>query len=189
MSVLGDDLRPVEPGSGQVGLLARRGHIPLGYYKDEAKTAATFVTDPDGVRWSVPGDHARIEADGTITLLGRGSGCINTGGEKVYPEEVEAAVKSHPDVFDVVVVGVPDARFTERVVRMDEHEEAHSRGSAERPSERTCLGRAQTRRVVSTLVRPASPARALRKPAPARKPLCKAESRGNRAWPGQVLAG
>jgi 3-oxocholest-4-en-26-oate---CoA ligase len=67
------------------------------------------------VRWSVPGDHARIEADGTITLLGRGSGCINTGGEKVYPEEVEAAVKSHPDVFDVVVAGVPDARFTERV--------------------------------------------------------------------------
>jgi fatty-acyl-CoA synthase len=115
MSVLGEDLRPVEPGSGRVGLLARRGHIPLGYYKDEAKTAATFVTDPDGVRWSVPGDHARIEADGTITLLGRGSGCINTGGEKVYPEEVEAAVKSHPDVFDVVVVGVPDPRFTERV--------------------------------------------------------------------------
>jgi 3-oxocholest-4-en-26-oate---CoA ligase len=115
MSVLADDLRPVEPGSGQVGLLARRGHIPLGYYKDETKTAATFVTDPDGVRWSVPGDHARIEADGTITLLGRGSGCINTGGEKVYPEEVEAAIKSHPDVFDVIVVGVPDARFTERV--------------------------------------------------------------------------
>jgi 3-oxocholest-4-en-26-oate---CoA ligase len=115
MSVLGEDLRPVEPGTGQIGLLARRGHIPLGYYKDDAKTAATFVTDPDGVRWSVPGDHARIEADGTITLLGRGSGCINTGGEKVYPEEVEAALKSHPDVFDVVVVGVPDARFTERV--------------------------------------------------------------------------
>ena len=115
MSVLGDDLRPVAAGSGQVGLLARRGHIPLGYYKDDAKTAATFVTYPDGVRWSVPGDHARIEADGTITLLGRGSGCINTGGEKVYPEEVEASVKSHPDVFDALVVGVPDARFTERV--------------------------------------------------------------------------
>ena len=115
MSVLGENLRQVEPGSGQVGLLARRGHIPLGYYKDELKTAATFVTDPVGVRWSVPGDHARIEADGTITLLGRGSGCINTGGEKVYPEEVEAAIKSHPDVFDVIVVGVPDARFTERV--------------------------------------------------------------------------
>ena len=115
MSVLGDDLRPVPAGGGDVGLLARRGHIPLGYYKDDAKTAATFVTDPDGVRWSVPGDHARIEADGTITLLGRGSGCINTGGEKVYPEEVEAAVKSHRDVFDALVIGVPDARFTERV--------------------------------------------------------------------------
>src|SRR5256885_15944541 len=115
MSVLGEDLRPVEPGSGQIGLLARRGHIPLGYYKDEAKTAATFVTDPDGVRWSVPGDHARIEADGTITLLGRGSGCINTGGEKVYPEEVEAPVKSHPDVFDGVAVGGPAGPFPERV--------------------------------------------------------------------------
>src|SRR5256886_4549830 len=114
MSVLGEDLRPVEPGSGQVGLLARRGHIPLGYYKDEAKTAATFVADPEGVRWSVPGDHARIEADGTITLLGRGSGCINTGGEKVYPEEEEAAVKSHPDAFDVVAGGVPDPRVTGR---------------------------------------------------------------------------
>jgi fatty-acyl-CoA synthase len=114
MSVLGDDLRPVAAGS-EVGLLARRGPIPLGHYKDEDKTAATFVTDPDGVRWSVPGDHGRIEADGTITLLGRGSGCINTGGEKVYPEEVEAVVKSHPDVFDALVVGVPDARFTERV--------------------------------------------------------------------------
>ena len=114
-TVLDDDLRPVEPGSGVVGLVARRGHIPLGYHKDEAKTAATFVTDPDGVRWALPGDHGLVEDDGTITLLGRGSGCINTGGEKVYPEEVEAALKSHPDVFDAVVVGVPDERFTERV--------------------------------------------------------------------------
>ena len=114
-TVLGDDLRPVEPGSGAVGRLARRGNVPLGYYKDEAKSAATFVTDPDGVRWAVPGDHARLEEDGTITLLGRGSGCINSGGEKIYPEEVEAALKSHPDVFDALVVGVPDERFTERV--------------------------------------------------------------------------
>ena len=114
-TVLGDDLRPVEPGSGVVGRLARRGHIPLGYYKDEAKTAATFVTDPDGVRWAVPGDHGTIDDDGMITLLGRGSGCINSGGEKIYPEEVEAALKSHPDVFDAVVIGVPDQRFTERV--------------------------------------------------------------------------
>ncbi len=115
MSVLGDDLRPVAPGSGAVGLVARRGHIPLGYYKDEAKTAATFVTDPDGVRWAVPGDYGTIEADGTIVLLGRGSQCINTGGEKVYPEEVEAALKSHPGVFDALVVGVPDERFGQRV--------------------------------------------------------------------------
>ena len=115
MSVLGEDLRPVTPGSGMVGLVARRGHIPLGYYKDEAKTAATFVTDPDGVRWAVPGDEGTVEADGTIVLLGRGSQCINTGGEKVYPEEVEAALKSHPGVFDALVVGVPDERFGQRV--------------------------------------------------------------------------
>ena len=91
------------------------GTIPLGYYKDPEKTAATFPV-VDGVRWSVPGDHARIEDDGTITLLGRGSVSINTGGEKVYPEEVESVLKSHADVFDAVVVGVPDERWGERVV-------------------------------------------------------------------------
>ncbi|HEV2993263.1 MAG TPA: acyl-CoA synthetase [Acidimicrobiia bacterium] len=115
VAVLDDDGRRVEPGSGQVGRLARRGHIPLAYYKDPAKTAATFVTDPDGVRWVVPGDFAVVEADGTLNLLGRGSVCINTGGEKVYPEEVEAALKAHPGVFDAVVVGVPDDRLVERV--------------------------------------------------------------------------
>ena len=112
-TVLGDDLQPLGPGV--VGKLARRGHVPLGYYKDPEKTAATFPV-VDGVRWSVPGDHARIEDDGTITVLGRGSVSINTGGEKVYPEEVEAALKSHAAVFDAVVVGVPDARWGERVV-------------------------------------------------------------------------
>ena len=115
MTVLDDELRPAVPGSGVVGRLARRGHIPLGYYKDDEKTAATFVTAADGARWVVPGDFAVVEADGTITLLGRGSVCINSGGEKVYPEEVEAALKSHPDVFDAVVVGVPDDRYVERV--------------------------------------------------------------------------
>jgi acyl-CoA synthetase (AMP-forming)/AMP-acid ligase II len=115
MTVLDDELRPVTPGSGVVGLLARRGHIPLGYYKDDEKTAATFVTAADGTRWVVPGDFAVVESDGTITMLGRGSVCINTGGEKVYPEEVEAALKSHPEVFDAVVVGVPDDRYVERV--------------------------------------------------------------------------
>jgi acyl-CoA synthetase (AMP-forming)/AMP-acid ligase II len=111
-TVLDDDLRPVGPGV--VGKLARRGHVPLGYYKDAEKTAATFPVI-DGVRWSVPGDHARIEDDGTITVLGRGSVSINTGGEKVYPEEVESALKSHDEVFDAVVVGVPDERWGERV--------------------------------------------------------------------------
>ncbi|HEX9970260.1 MAG TPA: AMP-binding protein, partial [Acidimicrobiales bacterium] len=83
-AVLDDDFRPLPPGSGQVGWVARRGSIPLGYYKDEAKTAATFPV-VDGVRWAVPGDRARMEADGTVTVLGRGSVSINTGGEKVYP--------------------------------------------------------------------------------------------------------
>jgi acyl-CoA synthetase (AMP-forming)/AMP-acid ligase II len=89
--------------------------VPLGYYKDPEKTAATFPVIA-GVRWSVPGDHARLEEDGTITVLGRGSVSINTGGEKVYPEEVEGVLKSHTGVFDAVVVGVPDERWGERVV-------------------------------------------------------------------------
>src|SRR5262249_21324087 len=99
---------------GETGLLARRGHVPVGYYKDEAKTAATFVT-VNSVRWAIPGDRAVIEDDGTITVLGRGSQCINTGGEKVFPEEVEAVLKSHPDVYDAIVVGVTDARWGEAV--------------------------------------------------------------------------
>jgi 3-oxocholest-4-en-26-oate---CoA ligase len=118
MTVLDDELRPVAPGSGVVGRLARRGHIPIGYYKDDEKTAATFVTAADGTRWVVPGDFAVVEADGAITMLGRGSVCINTGGEKVYPEEVEAALKSHPDVFDAVVVGLPDDRYVEIVAAL-----------------------------------------------------------------------
>jgi acyl-CoA synthetase (AMP-forming)/AMP-acid ligase II len=112
-TVLTDDLQPA--AVGEVGKLARRGHIPIGYYNDPEKSAATFPV-VDGVRWSVPGDHARLEADGTITVLGRGSVSINTGGEKVYPEEVEGVLKSHPDVFDAVVVGIPDERWGERVV-------------------------------------------------------------------------
>jgi len=111
-AVLDDDLRPV--AIGEVGHLAQRGWIPLGYHGDPAKSAATFPV-VDGVRWSVPGDLARLEADGTITLLGRGSTSINTGGEKVFPEEVENVVKAHPAVFDALVVGVPDERFGERV--------------------------------------------------------------------------
>jgi acyl-CoA synthetase (AMP-forming)/AMP-acid ligase II len=113
-TVLGEDQRPVTPGSGVVGKLARRGRIPVGYYKDPEKTAATFVT-VDGVRWVIPGDMATIEEDGRVTVFGRGAVCINTGGEKVFPEEVEAAIKAHPDVMDAVVVGVPDERWGQRV--------------------------------------------------------------------------
>ncbi|MEZ5169326.1 MAG: acyl-CoA synthetase [Acidimicrobiia bacterium] len=113
-TVLDEDMKPVVPGSGTVGMLARSGNVPIGYYKDPEKTAATFPV-VDGVRYSIPGDYATIDDDGRITLLGRGSVSINTGGEKVYPEEVEAALKSHPDVFDVLVVGVPDERWGERV--------------------------------------------------------------------------
>ncbi|HVJ98782.1 MAG TPA: AMP-binding protein, partial [Acidimicrobiia bacterium] len=111
--VLDEALQPAAPGV--TGRLARRGHIPLGYYKDPEKTAATFPV-VDGVRWAVPGDHAIVGDDGLITLLGRGSVSINTGGEKVYPEEVEAVLKAHAAVFDAVVVGVPDERFGERIV-------------------------------------------------------------------------
>lgn len=113
-AVLDEDLRPLPPGTGKVGMLARRGHIPLGYYKDPEKTAKTFI-EAHGSRWVVAGDMAMVEADSTITLLGRGSNCINSGGEKIFPEEVESALRSHPAVFDAIVVGVPDSRWGERV--------------------------------------------------------------------------
>ena len=114
-TVLDDDLVPVEPGSGVIGKLARSGNIPIEYYKDPEKTAKTFLMDANGKRWVVAGDFARLEADGTITLLGRGSVCINSGGEKIYPEEVEAVLKSHPAVYDTLVVGVPDDRWGQAV--------------------------------------------------------------------------
>ena len=112
--VIDDEGRPLAPETGVVGRLARTGNIPLGYYKDPEKTAAMFQ-EIDGRRYTVPGDYARFESDGTITLLGRGNTCVNTGGEKVFPEEVEAALKSHPDVFDALVIGVPDDRLGQRV--------------------------------------------------------------------------
>jgi acyl-CoA synthetase (AMP-forming)/AMP-acid ligase II len=111
-----DTLTPVAPGTD--GLFARRGHIPIGYWKDPTKTAATFRTDAAGVRWVVPGDWATVDDQGRIVLFGRGSGCINSGGEKIFPEEVEAAIRAHADVFDAVVVGVPDERWGERVVAL-----------------------------------------------------------------------
>jgi fatty-acyl-CoA synthase len=115
VKVLTEDGHEVPPGSGLTGLLAVSGSIPDGYYHDDTKTASTF-RQIDGVRYSIPGDWARVESDGQITLLGRGSQCINTGGEKVYPEEVEEVVKTHPAVEDCLVFGVPDERFGQRVV-------------------------------------------------------------------------
>jgi acyl-CoA synthetase (AMP-forming)/AMP-acid ligase II len=112
--VFDDNLKPVTPGSGVIGKLARGGNVPLGYYKDPQKTAETFI-DIEGERWAIPGDYAIVEADGTIVMLGRGSVSINSGGEKIYPEEVEGVLKSHPAVFDALVVGVPDERWGSRV--------------------------------------------------------------------------
>jgi fatty-acyl-CoA synthase len=113
-AVFSEDGRRIQPGSGERGLVAVTGFLPLGYYKDEEKSAKTFKVI-EGIRWSVPGDWAEVNEDGTLKLLGRGSVCINTGGEKVFPEEVEEALKTHPIVRDAVVVGLPDARFGERI--------------------------------------------------------------------------
>jgi acyl-CoA synthetase (AMP-forming)/AMP-acid ligase II len=112
--VIDENNRPLAAGSGEIGRIAVGGRQPLGYYKDPEKSARTFL-EIDGKRFSCPGDFATIDADGRITLLGRGSVCINTGGEKVFPEEVEEAMKTHTDVFDAVAVGVPDDRFGESV--------------------------------------------------------------------------
>ena len=113
-AVFTEEGRRVTPGSGERGLVAVSGFLPVGYYKDPEKSAKTFLTFEDQ-RWSVPGDWAEVNADGSLKLLGRGSQCINTGGEKVFPEEVEEALKTHPNVRDAVVVGVPDPRFGERI--------------------------------------------------------------------------
>jgi fatty-acyl-CoA synthase len=114
-TVLKEDLSgPLAPGTAESGWLARRGHVPLGYFKDAEKTARTFPVI-SGVRYAVPGDHAKLAADGSIVVLGRGSVSINSGGEKIYPEEVEQALKHHPSVYDAVVVGTPNERFGQQV--------------------------------------------------------------------------
>ncbi len=114
-AVLDDSLLPLTPGDGRQGRLARRGHIPLGYFNDAEKTAATFVIDPSGTRWVLPGDFASVLDDGRIVLLGRGSSTINSGGEKIFPQEVEEALKTHPSVYGATVVGISDDRFGEVV--------------------------------------------------------------------------
>ena len=113
--IVADDGEILEPGSEKIGLIGTSGLVPVGYYKDEKKSAETF-REVDGVRYSFPGDYAKLEEDGTITLLGRGSNCINSAGEKIYPEEVEEAIKRNNEVFDCLVVGVDDARFGQKVV-------------------------------------------------------------------------
>ncbi|MEM9573078.1 MAG: acyl-CoA synthetase [Pseudomonadota bacterium] len=112
--VFSEDGREIAPGSDETGLIARGGAVPLGYYKDEKKTAETFRTI-DGVRYAIPGDWCKVAADGTMTLLGRGSNCINSAGEKIYPEEVEEALKAHDAVKDALVVGVPDDKWGQAV--------------------------------------------------------------------------
>ena len=119
VKVLSEDGRPVEPGSDEVGVLALGGRNPIGYYKDEEKSDRTFK-EIDGVRYSIPGDYAQVDADGTIHLLGRGSVCINSGGEKIFPEEVEEALKTHEAVRDAVVVGLPHPTYGEQIVAVVE---------------------------------------------------------------------
>ena len=119
VKVLTEDGRPVAPGSDEVGVLALGGRNPLGYYKDGEKSDRTFK-EIDGVRYSIPGDYAQVDADGTIHLLGRGSVCINSGGEKIFPEEVEEALKTHDAVRDAVVVGIPHPTYGEQIVAVVE---------------------------------------------------------------------
>ncbi|GAA2768119.1 acyl-CoA synthetase [Streptomyces paradoxus] len=116
--------------AGEVGRIAQCGHVPLGYYNDPAKTAATFF-ERDGERWVLLGDMATVDEEGVVTVLGRGSQCINTGGEKVYPEEVEQALKSHPDVYDALVAGVPDPRWGHHVAAVVQLREGAARLSLE----------------------------------------------------------
>lgn len=125
--VIDEENNVLDPATdvGRVGRLGRGGSVPVGYYKDPEKSAATFLTI-GGERYSVPGDFARIEEGGKVTLLGRGSNCVNTGGEKVYPEEVEMAIKGHPAVYDVLVVGVPDDKYGQAVAAVVELRDGES---------------------------------------------------------------
>jgi 3-oxocholest-4-en-26-oate---CoA ligase len=123
-----EDGRRLEAGAGERGMVAVGGRIPLGYYKDPVKSAKTYPLI-DGQRWSMPGDWATVSADGSLNLLGRGSQCINTGGEKVFPEELEEVLKRHPSIRDAAVVGLPDPRFGQRICAVIE-----TRVDAEIPS-------------------------------------------------------
>ncbi|MFP6626728.1 MAG: acyl-CoA synthetase [Deltaproteobacteria bacterium] len=130
VKVFTDDLHEVQPGSDEIGRVARSGNIPSGYYKDPDKTAQTFPTI-NGVRYSIPGDYARVKTDGTLVLLGRGSVCINTGGEKVFPEEIEETLKRHPSVEDAAVVGLPDDKWGQAVTALVTPSDGHSTNEEE----------------------------------------------------------
>jgi fatty-acyl-CoA synthase len=175
--LLSDDGKRVEPGSGVVGRIAVSGKIPLGYYKDPEKTAATFPI-VDGVRYAVAGDYATLEADGTLQFLGRGSVCINTGGEKVFPEEVEEALKRHAAVRDAVVVGVPDERFGQAVTAIVEPRT----GEAPAPAELIAWVR-------QSLAAYKSPKQVLLRESLGRAPNGKADYAGLRRWAIERLGG
>jgi fatty-acyl-CoA synthase len=142
--VFGEDGREVRPGSDEIGMIANGGLTPLGYYKDPEKSARTF-REVGGHRYSFPGDLAKVAADGSLILLGRGSGCINTGGEKVFPEEVEEALKAHPGVADCLVVGTPDERFGQRVTAVLALQRRGDRASGGNPDEAALIAFARTR--------------------------------------------
>jgi acyl-CoA synthetase (AMP-forming)/AMP-acid ligase II len=128
--VFDENLELVAPGSGVIGKIARSGDIPLGYYNDPKKTAEVFIS-VRGTRYVMPGDYATVEEDGSITLLGRGSIVINSGGEKIFPEEVESAVRSHPDVMDAIVCGAPDERWGQTVAAIVQPRAGHTAPSLE----------------------------------------------------------
>ena len=132
--VFDENLELVAPGSGVIGKIARSGDIPLGYYNDPKKTAEVFI-EVRGTRYVMPGDYATVEEDGSITLLGRGSIVINSGGEKIFPEEVESAVRSHPDVMDAIVCGAPDERWGQTVAAIVQPRAGHTAPSLEEVQE------------------------------------------------------
>ncbi|MFD0776688.1 acyl-CoA synthetase, partial [Streptomonospora algeriensis] len=131
VAVLDENLRPLPPGSERIGRIARTGRIPLGYYNDPGATARTFPVGPDGRRWVLSGDYGTVAEDGTVTLLGRGSAVINTGGEKVFAEEVESVVTSHPGIADAIVVGAPDETLGRRVAAIVSPAEEGAPGAEE----------------------------------------------------------
>lgn len=130
LGLVDEDNNPIEPGSDQIGYIVRRGHLPVGYWNDPVKTAKTFPV-VDGRRVSLLGDMGQLREDGTIVFLGRGSGCINTGGEKVFPEEVEQALKAHPAIHDALVAGAPDERYGQKVAAVVSFREGMSAGQEE----------------------------------------------------------